>query len=99
ERMRSGGLPLAGKKVPKELIAVVERWIASGAYASRAEPEKLPPGIDLTPEERAYWFYQPLKRPAVPHVRAADRVRTPIDAFVLARLEDNGLSMNADADR
>src|SRR5437588_461138 len=80
-------MPPAGKKVPPELIAVVERWVNSGAHVGRTEPEKLPPGIGLTQEERAYWFFQPLRRPPVPRVAAIDRVRTPIDAFVLAKLE------------
>jgi hypothetical protein len=35
----------------------------------------------------------------VPRVRHADRVRTPVDAFLLARLEDRGLTFSAEADR
>jgi hypothetical protein len=35
----------------------------------------------------------------VPHVRHAERVRTPVDAFLLARLEGKGLTFAADADR
>jgi hypothetical protein len=99
ERMRSGEMPPAGKNVPPELIAVVERWVNSGAYVGRVEPEKLPPGIGLTEEERAYWFFQPLKRPPVPRVAAIDRIRTPVDAFVLEKLEAKRLSFNPDADR
>ena len=38
-------------------------------------------------ERRAHWSYQPLKRPAIPKVKDADWVRTPVDAFVLAGLE------------
>ena len=29
----------------------------------RDEPESLPPGIDITPEERAFWAFQPIRRP------------------------------------
>ncbi len=49
--------------------------------------------------ERHHWAFQPPSRPEVPHVRHADRVRTPIDAFLLARLEDKGLTFADDADR
>ncbi len=66
ERMRSGEMPPGEKKVPPELIDVVSRWIDAGAVVSREEPESLPPGIDITPEERAYWAFQPLRRPEIP---------------------------------
>jgi len=43
------------------------------------------------------WAFKPVVRPAVPTVRGT--VRTPIDAFVLARLEAKGLGYAAAADR
>jgi mono/diheme cytochrome c family protein len=61
KRIKSGSMPPVGKKVPPEQIAIVERWIAQGAPASRVEPAQLPLGMDITPEERAYWFFQPLR--------------------------------------
>jgi hypothetical protein len=51
------------------------------------------------PEERKFWSFQKPLRPAAPKVRHADRVRTPIDAFILAKLEDKGLTLAPDADR
>jgi hypothetical protein len=100
ERLKAGEMPPSEKKVPAEKIAIIEKWIASGAATLRPEPETLPPGLGITEEERAYWFYQPLKRPEPPAVvSAADRVRTPIDAFVLAKLGARGFGFNPDADR
>jgi mono/diheme cytochrome c family protein len=99
ERMKSGEMPPTEKKVPAEKIALVERWIAAGAPALRQEPEKLPAGIDITPEDRAYWFYQPLHAVPPPVSAGSERVRTPVDAFVLAKLQEKGLSFNPDADR
>jgi mono/diheme cytochrome c family protein len=99
ERMKSGEMPPVGKKVPADQIAVIEKWIAGGALTLRDEPATLPPGLGITADERAYWFYQPLKPPAVPAVTPADRVRNPIDAFVLAKLREKGLGFNPDADR
>ncbi len=99
ERMKSGEMPPGEKKVPADKIAVIEHWIKAGAIALRPEPEKLAPGFDITPDERAYWFYQPLKRPEPPKFAANDRVRTPVDAFVLAKLKEKGLAFNPDADR
>jgi hypothetical protein len=99
KRLKAGEMPPGEKKVPAEQIAVLERWIAAGAPARRDEPATLPPGIDITPEERAYWFYQPIRRVEPSRFPAADRVRTPIDAFVLAKLRAKGRSVNADADK
>lgn len=45
------------------------------------------------------WPFDPPKRPAVPRVRFTDWPRNPIDAFVLARLEEAGLRPNPPADK
>ncbi|MFM7150151.1 MAG: DUF1549 domain-containing protein, partial [Gemmataceae bacterium] len=99
ERMRSGEMPPGEKKVPAAQIAVVERWIAGGATTLRDEPASLPPGIDITPEERAYWFYQPLKRPVVPPTGPGEPIRSAVDAFILAKLREKNLGFNPEADR
>jgi hypothetical protein len=46
-----------------------------------------------------HWAFRPVARPAVPAVRDRSGVRTPIDAFVLARLEKAGLKPAPPADR
>ncbi|MFO0906944.1 MAG: PSD1 and planctomycete cytochrome C domain-containing protein [Isosphaeraceae bacterium] len=99
DRIRAGEMPPGEKKVPPEQVAILERWIADGAPARRSEPTSLPPGIDITPEERSFWAFQPIKRPTPPASVPADRVRTPIDSFVLARLRERGVGFAADADR
>ena len=98
ERLKNGEMPPGEKKVPTEQIDVIERWIAGGALAQRKEPERLNSGIDLTPEERAYWAFQPIRPKVPPMFGPNDRVRTPIDAFVLAKLRERGLSFAPDAD-
>ena len=45
------------------------------------------------------WAYQPVQRPAIPAVQHAKWVRTPVDAFVLAKLEEAKLSPSKEADR
>ena len=112
ERMKSGEMPPTEKKVPPAQIALVERWIAAGAATLRDEPEQLPAGIDITPEERAFWAFQPIERVEPPQLAdtvsdesqlanqpQADIVRTPIDAFLLATLREKKLRFAADADR
>jgi hypothetical protein len=97
-RLKSGEMPPGEKKVPAEEINKIAAWIDGGLATEREEPESLPPGIDITPAERAYWFYQPLVRPAPPTIEQSERVRTPIDAFVLAKLREQGLDFATDAD-
>src|SRR5262245_18702364 len=43
------------------------------------------------PGDGGWWAVQPLERPPVPEVRRAAWVRNPIDSFILARLEAEGL--------
>ncbi len=45
------------------------------------------------------WSWQPVQAPATPQVKQNKWVRTPIDAFVLARLESKGVKPSQDADR
>ncbi|HZW29436.1 MAG TPA: DUF1549 domain-containing protein, partial [Isosphaeraceae bacterium] len=98
-RVQAGEMPPTEKKVPPGQAAILERWIAAGARTLRDEPASLPPGIDITPEERAFWAFQPIRRPNPPPVRPEDRARTPIDAFLLAKLHERGLAFAPDADK
>src|SRR4051812_22500844 len=55
-----------------------------------------------TPAERRHWAFQPRGKPAIPSFTAtSDRqwVRNPIDAFILARLQKEGLQPAPPADR
>ncbi|WP_397571458.1 PSD1 and planctomycete cytochrome C domain-containing protein [Schlesneria sp. T3-172] len=99
QKIVSGEMPPGEKKVPAEKIRIIEQWIAAGAPTFRDEPLKLDPGIGITSEERSYWAFQPLQRPEVPPVKGGDLVRTPIDAFILAKLEEQDLSINPETDR
>jgi hypothetical protein len=53
----------------------------------------------ITAEQRAFWSFQKPKKPAVPTVKDRSRLRTPIDAFIVQRLEARGLTLAADAAR
>lgn len=100
-RLRDGDMPPEDVQVrpTREEIAVVQRWIAGGAVTLREEPEQLDSGWYITEEERQHWAYRPIRRPEPPAVRNAASIRTPIDQFLLARLEAQGLAFSAPADR
>ncbi len=55
---------------------------------------------DGGPEEGSpHWAFVTPTRPRLPTVRTADWVRSPIDRFVLARLEEEGLTPSPEAGR
>ncbi len=100
ERIEAGEMPPGdAPRMPKEQVALLRRWIAQGAPTAGPEPKEVGPGPIITEAERQFWAFRPPRRPKPPRVKAAHRVRTPIDAFVLARLEQAGLTFAPDADR
>jgi len=101
QRLQSGEMPPPEVSLrPTEAdIATIARWIAGGAVTKHAEPDNLDPGDYITEEERSYWAFQPIRRSLPPPVHDDDRVATPIDQFVLARLEEHELTLAAEADR
>ena len=99
ERLRSGEMPPGDKKLKVDEIATIERWIVQGAKTARPEPEQLTDDALITDEERSFWSFQPIRKPAVPKVRAKKQVRTPVDAFELKKLEEHDLTFSDEADR
>jgi hypothetical protein len=59
------------------------------------------PGREAAPKPREgeHWAFQPIRRPAIPAVREGSWLKTPIDAFILTRLEKEGVRPAAPADR
>ena len=53
----------------------------------------------FTDAQKSFWSLQPVKKPAVPAVKSQPAGSNPIDAFVLARLEEKQLQPNKPADR
>lgn len=99
--IRDQKMPKADKKLTAEEVALIGRWIDAGAPTAHAEPEQVGDGLIITEQERSFWAFQPIRRPTAPLSEGADsaRVRNPIDAFVLARLQHAGLSLSPDADK
>src|SRR3954470_18063815 len=53
----------------------------------------------FTEEQKKHWAYQPVKPAVPPAVKNSGWVRTPVDAFILAKLEQQGLTPSPEADR
>lgn len=99
QRVSAGEMPPNGKKLTAGEVDTLASWIDQGAKTVREEPASLPPGHVFSEEERAHWSFQPIKRPPVPEVRTREAVRTPIDVFLLAKLESKKLGFGPPADR
>ena len=88
---------------PKNELSDAEKqaliqWVESGAvWPQNVAPLKCHPRIW---RKRTGHFNQ-VTRPEVPAIAAADaaRIRTPIDAFILAKLNEASLTLSAEADR
>ncbi len=108
EKIKSGEMPpkkmLLDAKVkpvaPAELDKIA-RWIAEGAPEVAEPPDLASTDKDplVSAKDRQWWAFQPPQAAAAPQVHHGDRVRNPIDAFVLAKLEAKGLSLSPEADK
>ena len=98
-RIASGEMPPGEKKVPAQDLLVLQQWIAAGAKVRSEEPEQAAPGLLLTEEDRSHWAFQPIVRPPVPFVGQPNAPASPIDAFLLQRLQQHGLHFAEEADR
>jgi mono/diheme cytochrome c family protein len=91
EKVEGGEMPPGRPLEPGE-VAAFRAWIEAGAgyeveplLARRAGPD--------------WWSLRPVGRVAVPRVKDEKWVRTPVDAFLLDRLERDGLGHAPEADR
>ncbi len=98
EVIRSGEMPEKGKPLTEAELNVIEKWIAQGAKTAKAEPLALAPGPIISDEDREYWAFQPIQKPEVPKNVETQKLRTPVDAFVLAKMNEKGLPMAPEAD-
>jgi Protein of unknown function (DUF1553)/Protein of unknown function (DUF1549)/Planctomycete cytochrome C len=84
-------MPPTGKLKDEE-IADLRNWIKSGAVWPEMPAVSKTPDYVITAEQRAFWAFQPVRKPALPAVKNAAWIRDPIDRFILAKLEQNGLA-------
>ncbi len=83
-------MPFEGPPLPAAEVARIRAWIDAGAPGPVEAAEA---------REKKHWAYVKPQRPEPPTVRNAAWVRNPIDAFVLARLEKEGLNPSTEASR
>ncbi|WP_169975386.1 PSD1 and planctomycete cytochrome C domain-containing protein [Tautonia rosea] len=81
-------MPPSGDRLTPTQIEAIRAWIAQGADW---------PGADET--ETTHWAYVPPVRPSLPEVGDERWSGNPIDRFIRARLDDQGLEPSPEADR
>ncbi|MBI3854049.1 MAG: PSD1 domain-containing protein [Verrucomicrobia bacterium] len=97
--VHSGEMPKRDKKLTAKEVEVIKQWIATGAKTARPEPAELAKGGGITEEERAFWSFQPIRQPKIPATKPKDRVRTPVDAFLVAAMVKQKLGFSPDAEK
>lgn len=76
-------MPMGFAPLDKAQLDRIERWISAGAAFDQ--------------EAKPHWAYVAPQRTPAPKVKQAGWVRNPIDSFVLARLEKEGLKPASEA--
>ena len=81
-------------KLTAEQIASLEEWVRIGVPDPRDGTQTAPTG-----SASKHWAFQPVVVPAIPAVKSGAWVRTPVDAFLLAKLEAASLKPSPPADK
>ena len=91
-------MPPKGEKLKDDQVAALVEWVKMGAPDPRKSDAKLLTKLSgLTDAARHHWAYQPVKKPEVPVSKNQQWCRTPVDAFILKKLEEKGMLPSADA--
>jgi mono/diheme cytochrome c family protein len=93
-------MPPKGKLSP-EAVEALAAWVKMGLpWPESATPA--PAASDwqsVFESRRRHWSFQPVRKPAVPAVKDRSWPHNAVDAFILAKLEEKGLTPAAPADR
>ena len=84
-----------------EQVRDLEQWVKLGAPDPRTPSAKVADNkrVINIEEGRKFWSFQPLARITPPSVKDGTRAKTPLDQFVLAKLEEKGLKPAPPADK
>ncbi|HRE07312.1 MAG TPA: DUF1549 domain-containing protein, partial [Opitutaceae bacterium] len=86
-----------GGKLSDRQIADLTEWVRRGAPDPRV-PTASAGGSAYGGVGRQHWAFQPVRKPTVPTL-SSSWIQSPVDSFVLARLQEAGLTPNPIADK
>jgi Protein of unknown function (DUF1553)/Protein of unknown function (DUF1549)/Planctomycete cytochrome C len=87
-----------GGKLTDQQVANLEAWVAMGAPWPSDKGSVILKSFDLK-ERATHWSLQPIRTPSPPKVKNDAWCKSPIDCFLLAKLEEARLEPAAPADR
>jgi Protein of unknown function (DUF1553)/Protein of unknown function (DUF1549)/Planctomycete cytochrome C len=89
-------MPPKDKKLNQKSIDDLIAWVKMGAPFP-----KVAAIVSKTYNEsdRDHWAFKHVVKPPVPDVKDKDWVKTPVDAFIVAKLEENGMKPSPMADK
>lgn len=89
------------KPLSEAQVTALTTWVQQGAiWPGKAEVIVTPTSAaGFERARREHWSFQPVRRPAVPTVKNPAWISTPLDAFILTRLESQGLTPSPAADK
>jgi hypothetical protein len=92
DKVAEGEMPPSGA-LAREQVAAVRAWIETGAPYARQPLVARRAGAD-------WWSLRPIRAISPPHHSSPEesRIKTPIDAFIVAELKANGLNLAPPAD-
>ena len=91
-------MPPKDKKLSAQQIADLEAWVKMGA----PDPRTNGTAVLASPAAEAakqHWAYQPVQSPQPPAVKNSKWVQSPIDRFILSKLEAKDLKPSSRADK
>ena len=93
-------MPPAGK-LPDDEIEDLTAWVKAGAIWPETGQPAPPkgPAYTITADQRAFWAFQPVRQPALPDVKESAWSKSPIDRFLQAKREAQGLDPVRAADK
>src|SRR5687767_1571410 len=86
-------MPSKDEKLSERQIADLHEWIASGAPFPAADVAK------SRYRDPRHWAFQKCVKPPLPDVKNAAWIQSPLDRFILTRLEAEGVTPAAPADK
>jgi mono/diheme cytochrome c family protein len=101
---RKPGMPFQREMLDDTAIARIAEWIDLGApydaplTLGQDQPSSWTEKV-VSRDARDFWAFRPLRRVDPALAKNAAQVRTPVDRFILEKLEAKGLSLEAPADK
>jgi hypothetical protein len=92
-------MPPKDQKLQPGQITDLEAWVRMGAPDPRSSNPGTAPATVPADKASRHWAFQPVRKPALPQVANPAWPRTPVDHFILAKLEQKKLSPSPQADK